>query len=137
MLSLGVYCFLIGFLIGEQPDHRFEPVIIFALAMTIHMAGVDHIVRELYPQFYDRMVRWLLAGATFAGWVIGTVTIISDLVFALVFSFVVGAILIAAFVYELPYVTERRRYWLFVAGVTGFSLLLLIYEVLAKTDLSA
>ena len=137
MLSLGAYCFLIGFLIGEQPDHRFEPTIIFALAMAIHMAGVDHLVRELYPQFYDRMVRWLLAGTTFAGWAIGAVTTITDLFFALVFSFVVGAILIVAFVYELPFVTERQRYWLFVAGALGFSALLLIYEALSGIDLSA
>ncbi len=137
MLALAAYCFLIGFLIGEQPDHRYEPVIIFALAMTIHMAGVNHTVRDHYLKFYDQIFRYVFAAATFAGWLLGIVTTIPDIVFALVFSFVVGAIIVVAFLYELPVVMGGGRYWLFVAGVTGFSALLLIYEALAKVALSA
>ena len=64
-------------------------------------------------------------------------TSIPDIIFALVFSSVVGAIMVVAFVYELPVVVWGRRYWLFVTGVTGFSGLLLIYEALAKVPLSA
>ena len=137
MLGLAAYCFLIGFLIGEQPDHRYEPVIIFALAMTIHMAGVDHVVRDHYPRFYDQIIRYVLAGAIFAGWVLGAVTTIPDIIFALVFSFVVGAIMVVAFVYELSVVVGGRGYWSFVAGVAGFSALLLLYEAFAKVELSA
>ena len=137
VLALAAYCFLVGYLIGEQPDHRYEPVIVFALAMMIHMAGVDHTVRHHYPKFYDQIFRYVLAAATFAGWILGIVTIVPDIIFALVFSFVVGAIIIVAFLYELPVVMGGRNYWLFVAGATGFSALLLIYEALAKVPLSA
>ena len=137
VLALAAYCFLIGYLVGEQPDHRYEPVIIFALAMTIHMAGVDHTVHDRYPRFYDQIFRYVLAGATFVGWLLGIVATVPDIIFALVFSFVVGVIMILAFMYELPVVMGGRRYLLFVAGVTGFSALLLIYEALAKVDLSA
>ena len=137
VLGLAAYCFLIGYLIGEQPDHRYEPVIIFALAMTIHLAGVDHTVRDHYPKLYDKTIRYVLATATFAGWLIGIVTTVPDIIFALVFSLVVGAIIVVAFLYELPVAMEGRRYWLFVTGVTGFSGLLLIYETLAKVPLSA
>jgi len=136
-LALSTYCFLIGYLIGEQPDHRYEPVIIFALAMSMHLAEVGHTARDHDPRFYDRVLRYALAGATFAGWLSGAVTRVSDIFFALVFSFVVGAILILAFVYELPHVIGVRRYRMFVAGVVGFSALLLLYEALAKTDLPA
>jgi len=137
VLAFAVYCFLIGYLIGEQSEHRYEPVIIFALAMTIHMAGVAHTVRGQISRFYDQIVRYVLAGGTLAGWLLGIVTSIPDAIFALVFSFFVGAIMIVAFVYELPVVIGGRRYWFFVAGVTGFSALLLLYEELAKIELSA
>ena len=137
VLALAAYCFLIGYLIGEHPEHRYEPVIIFALAMTIHMAGVDHTMRDQHAKFYDRIFRYVLATATFLGWLLGMVTTVPDVIFALVFSFVVGAIIVVAFLYELPVVMGGRRYWLFVAGVTGFSGLLLIYEALAKVPLSA
>jgi len=136
-MAIAAYCFLIGYLIGEQPDHRYEPVIILALAMTIHMAGVNHTVRDNYPRFYDQVIRYVLAATTFVGWLLGVVTIVPDIIFALVFSFVVGVIIIVAFLYELPVAVGERKYWFFVAGVTGFSALLLIYEALAKIPLSA
>jgi hypothetical protein len=137
VLALAAYCFLIGFLVGEQPDHRYEPVIIFALAMTIHMAGVDHTVRDQNPQFYDQIFRYVLAAATFAGWLLGIVTTVPDIVFALVFSLVVGEIIVVAFLYELPVVARSKRYWLFVGGVAAFSALLLIYEAYSKVALLA
>ena len=137
VLALTTYCFLIGYLVGEQPDHRYEPVIIFALAMTIHFAGVDHTVHDYYPGFYDQSIRYAFAAATLIGWLLGMVTTIPDSVFALVFSFVVGVIMVMALMYELPAVLAGRKYWLFVGGVTGFSALLLIYEALAKIELSA
>lgn len=137
MLALTTYCFLIGYLIGEQPDHRYEPVIIFALAMTIHFAGVDHTIHDYYPRFYEQSIRYVFAAATLVGWLLGMVTTVPDSVFALVFSFVVGVILVIALMYELPVVLAGRKYWLFVGGVTGFSALLLIYEALANIELSA
>ena len=59
------------------------------------------------------------------------------IIFALVFSFIVGAIMIVAFVFELPVVTSSRGgYWRFVAGSALFSSLLLLYEWLSKTSLA-
>lgn len=135
-LALTVYGFLIGYLIGEQPDHRYEPVIIFAFAMTIHMAGVDQTLREYYPKFYDQVLRYVLVVATFVGWLLGFLTTVSGVIFALVFSFIVGAIIVVAFLYELPAVMGGKKYGLFVVGVIGFSALLMIYEILAKVPLS-
>jgi len=137
VLALAGYCFVIGYLIGEQPDHRYEPVIIFTVAVTIHLAGVGHTVHDHYAGFYDRIYRYVFAGATLAGWLLGIVTMVPDIVFVLVFSFVVGVIMIVAFMYELPVVMRGGSYGLFAAGAAGFSALLLIYEALAKVDLSA
>ena len=137
VLGFSAYSFMIGYMIGEQPEHRYEPVIIFTLAMALHMAGVDHMLRENYPSTYDKLFRYLLAAATFSGWLLGFVTTAPDATFALMFSFLAGAIIIVAFVFELPVVMGGQRYWLFVAGVTGFSALLLIYEWLAQVRLTA
>ncbi len=137
ILPLTIYGALIGYLIGEQPDHRYEPVIIFALAMAIHMAGVDHAVQKSIPRLYDRSIRYLLAGAVLAGWLLGGVTRVSDLVFAMTFSLVAGAILIVAFVYELPTVNGGKSFLYFTAGIVGFSVLLLLYEALTGISLTA
>ena len=135
--ALCVYYFLIGYLVGEQPDHRVEPVIIFAIAMAVHAVGVDHTIREIDPDRYDRFFRYLLGGATVAGWLLGTATNVADILFALVFSYVAGAIMIVAFVFELPAVATARSYGLLVAGSVGFSSLLLIYEAYSKVSLGS
>ena len=135
--GLAVYYFLIGYLVGEQPDHRYEPVVIFAIAMFIHALGVNHAVRAFDPERYDRAFAFVLATATFTGWLLGAVLVVPAIIFALVFSFIVGAIMIVAFVFELPVVTSSRGgYWRFVAGSAVFSSLLLLYEWLSKTSLA-
>ena len=135
--ALAVYYFLIGYLVGEQPGHRYEPVVIFAVAMSIHMVGVNHTIRAFEPERYDRLFGYVLGGMTLAGWLLGAVTDVPDFLFALVFSFVVGAIMIVAFVFELRVVNSAAGYRQFVAGSLGFSALLLIYEKLANTSLAA
>ncbi len=49
----------------------------------------------------------------------------------------VGVIIVVAAVFELPAALEPRRYWLFVASASLFAALLLLYEGLSKTPLSA
>jgi len=137
MMAIATYSFLIGYLIGEQPDHRYEPVIIFAIAMAIHMTGVDHTLRNNYSRVYDQRFRYILAAATFARWLLGTLTVVPDVAFALVFALVVGIIMIVAFMFELPVVAGGRQFWLFVAGVISFSAILLTYEALAVVNLGS
>lgn len=135
--ALAVYYFLIGYLVGEQPAHRYEPVIIFAVAMGIHMLGVNHTVRDFDPRRYDRLFGYVLGAAIFAGWSLGVMTDVPDTLFALAFSFLVGAIIIVAFFIELQVVDSSADYWRLVAGAAAFSALLLIYERLANTNLAA
>lgn len=137
MGALALYYFLIGYLVGEQPAHRYEPVVIFAVAMAIHMLGVNHTVRDFDPRRYDRLFGYVLGAAILAGWLLGVVTDVPDTLFALAFSFLVGAIIIVAFFIELRVVESSTDYWRLVAGSAGFSALLLIYEKLANTSLAA
>ena len=137
LLAFAGYSLLIGYLIGEQPEHRYEPVIIFALAMSIHMAGVHVTLHERHPTSYERIFRYALAAATLTGWVLAVTTNVPEPAFALAFSFLAGAIIVVAAVFELPFVLEGGSYWLFVAGTAGFSALLLLYEAVARTNLAS
>ena len=134
LLSLLVYCFLIGYLVGEKWDHRVERGI-FALAMSLHFMGLDHLLYEQQPELYRRLGRYLLAVVTIAGWVLGVFTVVSDQVFLLWFSFAGGGIIVVATVSELPRIRSINRDFLaFVGGAASFSSLLLIVEYLGKLD---
>ncbi len=135
LAAFGGYNLLIGVLIGEQPEHRVEPPLLFALAISIHLAGVDFAMRENHLRSYDRLFRYVFAGAVAVGYGLAIATQIPPGPFALAFSFLAGAILTIAMAFEVPHVFEGGPCWRFVAGAAGFSALLLLYEALARTDL--
>jgi len=127
-VSLVAYNFLIGYLLAEQLTHRPEPVILFALAMAIHVAGLDCLLRDHFPKLYDRAARFVFAASVYAGWFTGVIIEISDASLALWFSFLAGGIIVVATVYELPQIRSSRQYAFFCAGACGFSVLVLAVE---------
>ena len=62
-LSLVTYNFLIGYLLAEQSPLGPESVLLFALAMSFHFAGVDWLFRDLYQYLYDHTMRFAMAAA--------------------------------------------------------------------------
>jgi hypothetical protein len=126
--SLVAYNFLIGYLLAEQLTHRAEPVFLFGLAMAIHVAGIDCLFREHFPNLYDRTARFAFATSVYAGWVTGVVLEISDASLALWFSFLAGGIIVVATVFELPQIRSPKQYGCFCAGACAFSGLVMAVE---------
>ncbi len=123
--SLAAYSFLIGYLLSEQVTHLPEPIILFGLAMAIHFAGLNYLVRDHFPILYDQSLRYIYAASVYAGWFIGIVAEISDATLALCYSFLAGGIIVVAAVYELPHIRSPQQYGAFVAGAVVFSILIL------------
>ena len=132
VLALCVYCTVIGYLIADQPDHRREPVVIFTLAMVIHMAGLGYTIRSSIADVDDRHLRTIFAGAVVVGWIVGVAIDVPYYIVALMFSFASGAILAITTIYELPIVTAGEGYKYYCFGLIGFSALLLTYEAVSK-----
>ncbi|UCG71659.1 MAG: hypothetical protein JSV45_10345 [Chromatiales bacterium] len=129
LISLLIYAFLIGYLIGEKWDHDGQPGLLFALAMAVHFIGLNHLAYEEAPSIYIRWLRFQLAAVTLIGWLLGILTRVSDAVFFLSFSFLAGGIIVVAMAVELPRIRARTRDFLaFNGGMLGFSGLLLIAE---------
>jgi len=126
--SLAAYSFIIGYLLSEWVTHSPEPIIIFGLAMAIHFAGVDSLVREHSPNLYDRSIRYMLTLAVYAGWIAGVVMEISDATLALWYSFLAGGMIVVATVYELPHIRSHRQYTSFLGGAGIFSALVLAID---------
>lgn len=120
--SFAIYNGLIGRLLGHQEG--LVTLLTFTVAIGLHFVVNDYGLREIHGDLYHRVGRWLLASAVLAGAVIGVVTEIDEALFATVFAFVAGGVVLNVIKEELP--AEREsRFWAFVAGVAGYTALLL------------
>ncbi len=131
-ISLAGYSFLIGYLLSEHITHRAEPAMLFGLAMAIHFAGLDYLMRGHFPRLYDGMLRYALAASVLAGWLTGVVLEISNARLELWYSFLAGGIIVVAAVYELPHIHTRRQYCAFLVGSGVFSLIILLIKAYEK-----
>lgn len=129
-ISMAAYAFLIGYMLAEQCTHGAGSGLGFALAMAAHFVGLGHFYRHRYPQLYDAGLRYVLAGALYAGWGFGAIGEVSDPLYALLFTFLAGGIMIITVVFELPRVKSWRQYAGFCAGAIVFSALIVVVEKL-------
>jgi hypothetical protein len=133
-LSFAGYSFIIGYMLAEQPIHRIEPPLVFALVMAAHFVGLDHLFRRRYPTLYDDGVRYLLVATVYGGWLTGFLVEMSGALYAIWFAFLAGGIIIVTMIFELPRVIHPRRYIAFCAGAILFTLVVLLLEYLRAID---
>jgi hypothetical protein len=134
VLSVAAYVGLLGYMLQEQPDHRSEPVAIFALAMAIHMLGVAHSLRERFYRLYDEIHRYVFAASAFAGWLIGVLVDVPGTTYALWFSFLAGSIIAVTVTCELSRITSNARFGYFLLGTGAFASTLLVLGYFVKLD---
>ena len=128
--SMMLYSFLVGYMLSEQPTHRPEPAVLFAIAMAAHWLGLNYATRELNPAAYDRYFRYLLLASTSLGWVTGVFFELSDVAYALWFAYLAGGIVAVGVATDLPNVQSIRAFVAFAAGAITYSALILIIEAL-------
>ena len=109
--------------------HREEPglgsLVLFAFAMGVHFVVNDFGLREDHKGAYDRVGRWVLAGAVFVGWAVGLLSEISEAALAVLFAFLAGGVVMNVLKEELPEERESR-FWAFVLGTGLYAAVLLV-----------
>ena len=128
ILSMCLYSYLIGYMLGEQPTHRPEPAALFGLAMAAHLLGLNHENRRPDPDAFDRRYRYMLVTSVVAGWLTGRFFEMSDVAYSLWFAYLAGGIISAGVVTELPRVRSQSSFVTFVLGATIFCVLILALE---------
>jgi hypothetical protein len=125
LTGFAAYSAMIGYLLIERAERGTAPLIVYALAMTIHFLIVDHSMREEHGKVYERTGHWILAISVLAGWLIGISTPFSEAVFARLFAVLAGGVVITSLRSELP--DERQgKFWPFCIGALVYALLILL-----------
>jgi hypothetical protein len=121
------YNALVGYLLVERWNDAVGELLLYTLALGLHLFVMDHAMRRHHRRRYDRLGRWVLGAAVLAGWAAGTLTTVPQPVFAGLLAFLGGALVLNVLKEELP--AERDgRIGPFLAGVVLYAALLLVVE---------
>ena len=119
------YSALIGYLLFHQEVPGVANLFFYALAMALHFGVTDYGLRRHHGVEFDRVGRWLLAGATLMGGIVGAVVVVDGLPLSMLFGFVAGAIVLNVLKEELPDVDESR-FAAFAVGAAAYAAVLFV-----------
>jgi zinc transporter ZupT len=122
--SFAIYNVLIGYLLVHRDEPGPWPLAGYFLAMSMHFLTNDFGLRQDHRDRYDKIGRWLLASAVLAGWALGVVIEVPDIVVAFLFAFLAGGIVLNVLKEELP--EERQsRFWPFILSAAIYAAVLI------------
>jgi hypothetical protein len=120
-----LYSWLIGYLLMSRALRSGLSLGLYAAAMALHLAVVGNALVREYGHAYHRRGRWLLAAGVLAGWLTSAIAPVAEAVISRLFAFVAGGVVMTSMNEELP--REREgRFWWFVLGTTGYTIVLLM-----------
>lgn len=123
--GFAAYGWLLSYLLLHHfGSSSFSPVL-FAVAIVLHLFGVNHGLHARHGAGYDRIGRPVIAGMCLLGWVAGALVSLPPDVLAPVLAFVAGAVIMNSAIMELPDGREMSVIP-FLGGGLGYGVLLLM-----------
>jgi hypothetical protein len=123
MATFFFYNAVIGYLMVRGEYEGLIETLLFFVAMGVHFITNDRSLRELHKEVYDRIGRWLLAGAILVGWSIGAFIEIEDVIVSLLTAFLAGGIILNVLKDELPE-DQQSNLPAFLIGIVSYTSLL-------------
>jgi hypothetical protein len=117
------YGWLLAYLLVRRLDEGTLPVLLYGVAVALHLLSVSHSLRREYTAAYDGAASKLLALAPLLGWAVGCVWDVHRPLVALGTGFIAGAVVMNSAVMELPREKEGR-FLPFVLGALLYATLL-------------
>jgi hypothetical protein len=124
--TFALYNAIIGYLLLHRVDPGARSLVLFVVAIGLHLFVVDHALHGHNPGRYDRAGRFVLMGAVVAGWIVGMLWSVSEVALAVLTAFLGGGVLLNVLKEELP--DERQsRFWAFALGAAAYAIILLVH----------
>ena len=126
-LQLGgfaAYVWLLGYLLVRSFDESQASVLLFAVAIALHLLSLDRSLAREFGERYASHGRYVLAAMGPLGWVSGLLIDLPNIVSALLVAFISGAVIVNSTITELPQ-KEGGRLKPFLLGGLIYGLVLL------------
>ncbi|MEM6255113.1 MAG: hypothetical protein AAF821_19535 [Cyanobacteria bacterium P01_D01_bin.156] len=124
IISFGIYNGILGYLLRESENHGLVACLILFFALALHFLVNDVGLRGHHRHMYDRIGRWLLAGAIVLGWVLGEQFHLDGAAIAAIWALVAGGIILNVLKEELPE-EQESHFGMFCTGAGLYALILL------------
>lgn len=125
MPVMTAYMAFVGYILVQKETFHGSQLLVASVVFALHVAGNDRALEDDYKGLYNRIGRWLLAGAVLAGWLLGYAWKLPELTYGIVLAVVAGGITFNAIKEELP--SDRSsRFWPFFAGMVASALSLAV-----------
>lgn len=125
LAGYGCYIMIIGYLLVRSLAEVEEPLLPYAVAMSLHFMLVGFGLRDVHEELYDRVGRYALTAFCLAGWFAGVLVELPKPLVILLFGFVSGGVISVTGIVELPKGPEGR-FVPFVAGAMGYTAFLVL-----------
>jgi hypothetical protein len=122
--GFAAYVLLMSYLLVHGLEGEPIQTVLYAVAVALHFLGIDHALREEHGAEYQRVGRYILAGACILGWAIGLVVELPASITALLVAFISGSIIMNSLITELPS-GKDGRFVPFLVGGLVYGLILL------------
>lgn len=123
--SFAVFNFLIGYLLVNREEPGVLGLAAYIVAMALHFVTADFGMRADHAAAYDRIGRWVIAGAVMAGWALGLFVALPVLAVGCLFAFLAGSVVLNVLKEELP--EERQsRFIPFLLGAVVYAAIIFV-----------
>lgn len=122
--GFAVYVWLMSYLMLHHLGASHVSTPMYALAMSFHFLALDYTLDHEHEAAYERLGRYVLAGAAVLGWLAGLLFTLPHHILALLVAFISGAIIMTSTVMELS-AGKDSRHWPFISGGILYGLVLL------------
>lgn len=119
-----LFNFFVGASLSDSTNPDIQPLALFTIAMGMHYFVRDHQASQSDSALFQKMGRFGLVGALFAGYIVGELTHIPDNLVAIAISFLAGGVLLNVLHYELP-VKKHSGYIPFLIGALIYTAILI------------
>lgn len=102
LVSYGFFNFLVGYAIADPFNPEVRPLLLFSIAIGLHLFVNDHSLKEKLGVSYQQRERWILTSALYFGWIVGLIFELPASAVALVSAFIGGGVVMNVTRHELP-----------------------------------
>ncbi|QBI18377.1 hypothetical protein ER308_01510 [Egibacter rhizosphaerae] len=122
-LAFAAYYASVGLVLWEQSTEGVAELVTFTVAVGVHFLVIDWGLARRRQRLYRRFARPLLSAMVLAGWGVGALFDVPEVLTGALTAFLAGGVVLVALKEELPSESQSRYGW-FVAGVVLYTAML-------------